>query len=145
MKATALLYRVSAEKEAELQKALKTLGVKTRRVLETELHQKVGYLAGLEGYSKTADKVADESVSEQPEILLMCEFSQIQFDMLMQLFRHKKLPNVTLKAMLTPTNRDWSFQRLIFDLKLEHMLAKKKKKTGCEGVTEPLQAENQME
>lgn len=127
MKATALLYQISGEKEAELQKALQTLGVKTRRVLETELNQKVGYLAGLEGYAKT-EEAANTAVSEQSEILLMCEFSQMQFDMLMQLFRHKKLPAVALKAVLTPTNRDWTFQRLVSDLKLEHMLAMKKKK-----------------
>jgi hypothetical protein len=128
MKATALLYHLSEEKEKELEKALKTLGVKTRRVLETELKQKVGYLAGLEGYSETETDASNAAVSEQPEVLLMCEFSQIQFDMLMQLFKHKKLPPVTLKAVLTPTNRDWTFQRLISDLKLEHMLAMKKKK-----------------
>ena len=128
MKATALLYHVSEEKEKELQKALTMLGVKTRRVLDAELNQKVGYLAGLEGYSQTETDVSNITMEEPPEILLMCDFSQIQFDMLMQLFRHKKLPSVTLKAVLTPTNRDWTFQWLISDLKLEHMLAMKKKK-----------------
>lgn len=129
MQATVLCYHLSGEKEKVITDALTLLGVKTRRVTADDLGQPVGYLAGVEGM-ETAKSTGEPPVAAATEVLVMCGFTQMQFNLFMALFQRKKLPPVGLKAMLTPTNQEWPFAKLVGELQAEHALMTKQKQGG---------------
>lgn len=129
MQATVLCYHLSGEKEKVITDALTLLGVKTHRVTADDLGQPVGYLAGVEGM-ETAKSTGEPPVAAATEVLVMCGFTQMQFNLFMALFQRKKLPPVGLKAMLTPTNQEWSFAKLVGELKAEHAMMTKQKQSG---------------
>lgn len=129
MQATVLCYHLSEEKEKAITDALTLLGVKTRRVNAEELGQPVGYLAGVEGMAG-AEFAGEPPAAVATEVLVMCGFTQMQFNLFMALFQRKKLPPVGLKAMLTPTNQEWSFAKLVGELKAEHAMMTKQKQSG---------------
>ncbi len=126
MKATVLYYQLSLEKEEALCEAVSLLGATARRVEKADAGQKVGTLAGVEGMDWEAEADAPKVIDA--EVLVMCGFTQLQFQLLMAMFQKKKIPSVAIKAMMTPTNQDWCFAKLIGELKVEHALMTKQKK-----------------
>ncbi|MBR5152741.1 MAG: DUF3783 domain-containing protein [Clostridia bacterium] len=127
MKATVLYYHLAKEKEDAIVEAVSLLGAIARRVEDTEVGMTVGYLAG----DDDAPTMEGENLPKaiEAEVLVMCGFTQLQFNLLMAMFQKKKIPQVQLKAMLTPTNRDWTFAKLVGELKVEHTLMTAQKKS----------------
>ena len=125
MKPKVLLYQVPLEKAKQLTSALAMMGVRTEQVAPGDIYQKVGYLAGADGCVwAEAPEVQDGDLSAEEfggEILVMCGFSRMQFEMFMSFFKRKKISPVAIKAMLTDTNQRWTFARLIREVRTEHM------------------------
>ena len=101
------------------------IGVQTQQVAPGDIYQKVGYLAGADGFAwEESPEVQDVDLSAEEfsgEILVMCGFSRMQFEMFMSFFKRKKISPVAIKAMLTDTNQTWTFARLIREVRAEHM------------------------
>ncbi|MEE1013515.1 MAG: DUF3783 domain-containing protein [Clostridia bacterium] len=129
MQATVLCYHLSEEKEKAITEALALLGVKIRRVTAEELGQTVGCLAGVEDM-EMAKSAGEPPVTAETEVLVMCGFTQMQFNLFMALFQRKKIPPVGLKAMLTPTNQEWTFAKLVGELQAEHALMTRQNQGG---------------
>jgi len=127
MKATILYYHLAKEKEEAICEAVSLLGATARRVEDCDAGKTVGFLAGVEDAS--AGEVAELPKIVDAEVLVMCGFSQMQFNLFMAMFQRKKIPQVALKAMMTPTNQDWSFAKLVGELKVEHALMTAQKKS----------------
>ena len=104
---------------AQLRAIAAPLRIAVKEVVPEEICQKVGYLAGLSGY-ESAEPAADMPQGAYGEFLLMCDLSKVQFDLLMGAFQRRKIAPIPVKAMMTPTNRDWSFAELMQEVYLEH-------------------------
>ena len=70
----------------------------------------------LEGSGKTAG--VEEEFSDP--MLVFCSLTGPQLDRLLGAMKRAKLPPIPLKAVLTPTNRDWTSQQLWQELRREH-------------------------
>ena len=119
MKASILCYKIGTQKMAQLRAVAAPLRIAVKEVAPEEIHQKVGYLAGLSGY-ESAEPAADMPQGAYGEFLLMCDLSKVQFDLLMGAFQRKRIAPIPVKAMMTPTNRDWSFTALMEEVNREH-------------------------
>ena len=70
----------------------------------------------LEGSGETAG--VEEEFSDP--MLVFCSLTDPQLDRLLGAMKRAKLPPIPLKAVLTPTNRDWTSQQLWQELRREH-------------------------
>ncbi len=127
MGAKLLLYHCGEEKTKKIQTAVSVMGIAVESLDEGALGQKLGKLAGLEEFSEEQPSDWTGEVPET-EVLIMCGFSKIQFDLLMNLFKRGKTPRVVLKAMLTDTNQNWMLGKLIGELEEEHAYMHRKRK-----------------
>lgn len=94
------------------------LKVRVKRITEEMTGLKVGYIAGLEGYT---DEITNEEFAvPQEQVMLLQNFTDRKIDQLLSLFRAAGIPRIALKAMLTDYNKDWYFYQLYEELCREH-------------------------
>ncbi len=117
MKPRILLYRVKPEKAKQICQAVLPMGIQVRTVLEDELSKTVETLA-TEPLQTAA--VLEGGCEDRGEVLVMCGFSKLQFDLFMGLFQRKKLSAIPVKAMMTEHNKVWPFQKLVEEVWEEH-------------------------
>ncbi len=129
------------EKSADDQKlkgVLVRLGIRIRNIAPEQIHQKVGYLAGLPGFEEEAEKEPEarqEGEAGQPEphpeensaaaripekMLVLHGFGERKLNEMLNQFRKAKVPPIALKAVLTEHNCGWSFYELYQELCQEH-------------------------
>ena len=112
-----LLYNISnPEKRTKIQFALYKLGIEAREVNAEEYSHPLGYLAGLEGFSP-AEPYSGEGFGD--EMLLLCGLRSGQLNQLLDLLRQSRA-TVSLKAVLTEHNAQWSSEKLHHEISLEH-------------------------
>ena len=118
---------------AMMKSVLVRMGVRIRNIGPEQVLEKVGYLAGMEGYeaaggSAGADGADGERTGAGPgelpvipeEVLVLKQFSSQRLDMLLSGLRRAGVPRIALKAVLTEHNSDWTFYHLYQELKEEH-------------------------
>lgn len=119
MKETIYLYRVDDPETIKLIQFMAVrLGVKVKRITEDMVGRKVGYIAGLEGY--TAETSDAGFAVPQEQMMLMQNFTSQKIDQLLAFFRTAGIPRINLKAMLTDNNKEWYFFELHEELRREH-------------------------
>ena len=76
-------------------------------------------------------KVAEQSFMQavQKEMVLLCGFDMHMLNRFLAAVKKGKLKNVELKAMLTPSNRQWSGRHLLQELAAEHVYMKQYRKS----------------
>ncbi len=97
-----LLYNLNNPRGARLRKLCLPLGLKTRLVAPEEYGLPLGVL--VEGGTPDTPW-SGEPFSDEMLVLVNCPSPLM--DRFLQSFRRNKLPPVALKAVLTPTNRQW--------------------------------------
>ena len=118
---------------AMMKSVLVRMGVRIRNIGPEQVLEKVGYLAGMEGYeaaggSAGADGADGERTGAGPgelpvipeEVMVLKQFSSQRLDMLLSGLRRAGVPRIALKAVLTEHNSDWTFYHLYQELKEEH-------------------------
>jgi hypothetical protein len=65
----------------------------------------------------------------QKEMVLLCGFDMHMLNRFLAAVKKGKLKNVELKAMLTPSNRQWSGRHLLQELAAEHVYMKQYRKS----------------
>ena len=118
---------------AMMKSVLVRMGVRIRNIGPEQVLEKVGYLAGMEGYeaaggSAGADGADGERTGAGPgelpvipeEVMVLKQFSSQRLDMLLAELRRAGVPRIALKAVLTEHNSDWTFYHLYQELKEEH-------------------------
>ena len=98
-----LLYNLDNPKGAKIRRMCLPLGLRTRLVAPEE-------------YGLPLGELVDGAAPETPwtgetfgdEMLLLVNCTGPLLDRFLQGFRRNKIPAVYLKAVLTPTNRDWN-------------------------------------
>ena len=76
---------------------------------------------------ETVKKEAAESLAQaaQKEMVFLCGFDMHLLNRFLAAVKKGKLKNIELKAMLTPSNRQWSGRHLLQELAAEHVYMKK--------------------
>ena len=93
-------------------------GVRAVEPAPTELHHSLGALLGLPGFVREPGPWLGRGFDE--EVLVMFAFPRPLLHSFLAFFREDGLPPVALKAMITPTNVNWSLLLLRDALKEEH-------------------------
>lgn len=110
---------------SNLKAILIQMGVRIRTVEPSQVTQKVGYLAGLDGYASSPVPETLPSISQ--EVMVMKYFTGGRMDQLFAAMRKKHIPPIPLKAVVTDTNASWTFFELYMEIKKEHVKLSSKK------------------
>lgn len=114
-----LLYNLSDTPMAfQLKVILASEKIRMRSVAPGEYRQAIGYLAGLPGFSDNGTVYDGEAFSEP--MLVMCGFTGQRLDRLLGRLKTRKLPSISLKAVVTSQNQHWDSLQLYKELKAEH-------------------------
>ena len=151
MKEMVLYYNPgSGPHVAKLKGVLVRMGVRIKNISPDQVNQKVGYLAGLPGFTEIEAQPMDTEVERRPadteieaepvdteverrpadtevtavsmdeEMLVMKNFTSRRMDELLMNLRKAGVPRIALKAVITEQNSHWTFRQLYRELKEEH-------------------------
>lgn len=142
-----LLYQIKGTEIAvKLQPVILQMGLRIKSVMPEEYGQPLGVLAGIKGFQaerreRTAGEESQDTATgaesgEQaqclkqagqaipsaiPEpMLVMCGMGGNRVDEFLARMRRVGVPKIALKAMLTPTNVNWTSRELYEELRREH-------------------------
>ncbi|MCI8360380.1 MAG: DUF3783 domain-containing protein [Clostridiales bacterium] len=111
-----LTYLLEEPAAQGLSAILQGMKLEERRISAEELGQEIGYLAGLSGYE---EKPAPEPAPTSGEgVMVMCGLSEARMDALLKALHDGNI-RIPLKAVVTPTNQNWSFVKLAEELARE--------------------------
>ena len=145
-----LAYNFNPERLQQLRQICMILKVNCKAVLPEQLDDAVGFLAGIKECPQTAvnppenqeeklaetleeaakkageDPEAEQSLLQvaQKEMVFLCGFDMHMLNRFLAAVKKGTLKNVELKAMLTPSNRQWSGRHLLQELAAEHVYMK---------------------
>ena len=123
MKKTVLLYNFSEEELPRVKKALLPLKFSLHTVQEEEMDQPVGFLAGL---SDDGEK-RERPQGNMGKLVVMGGFLGSDLDKLLAAIRKAGFSRDVLKAMITPSNMEWSGPQLYAEILKEHIMMHGKK------------------
>lgn len=103
MSPVVLVFNIAPEKVAKLRFTCMRLGIQVKAVEAADFTQKLGALCGL---AEREDLPAPEAPFED-EMLVMAHFTTPLAKNFLASFRQSRMPNVKLKAVITPTNVQW--------------------------------------
>lgn len=119
-----IFLNVSESKINKMRPVLGLMGIATEIIDSGRLGDNVGYIAYPEQYENAAAETVSEDFGE--EFMLLCGFDQKSLDAVLNFMRKNKM-NVSLKAMLTDTNKNWTLGRLIKEISAERQMLMRKK------------------
>lgn len=114
MRPMILTFNLSDARLAKLRFLCMKLGLAVGPVPAEECNQPIGALCGL---TEPTDAPAGDAFPE--EMLVFCHMSDAQVNRFLQTAKQLRFAPVALKAVLTPTNAEWSPARLCAELRQE--------------------------
>ena len=124
MKDQVLLFQIPQELLPQIRLALMSQKIGAKVVPPTDFCQKIGYLAGVAGVAACDGGEAGTILAEPMVVLCM---PQSKLDGLLATFRRAGLPFIQ-KAMLTPTNANWTVAELLAEMHREREEMRKQMK-----------------
>lgn len=118
-----LTFAIDQTLQPLLSETLQKLSIDEYRVPPEACGQSVGYLAGFPGFAESTEAVCAPSCSRG--VLCMSGISNARINTLLSALKEKKI-SIPLKAVVTATNQNWSFAKLIDELMKEHEAIAKK-------------------
>ncbi len=115
MKPLMLCARMEPGKLMRISLIAGALGIAVKEVKEDQWGQKLEALCGLQPVSTVAGKALIGG-----EMALMAFFPDAMIDALLEAIRRNGLEKPRLMAVLTPTNRSWTMERLYRELQKEY-------------------------
>ena len=112
---TILAFNLTDARLAKLRFVCMKLGLLVQVVPPEDFTQPLAALAGL------TERVADAAPAEAfaDEMLVFCHMTNAQLNRFLQTLKQQRVPAFPLKAILTPTNADWTPIALCAELKEE--------------------------
>lgn len=110
-----LMYNLNGDNGSRLRLLCAQMHIRIRNVSAEEFGQPVGALAGF-----CAPVPNAESAGFDDEMLVLVNFDGNLLNRLLQQMRAAHIPPIVLKAVLTPTNMNWSSDRLHKEISSEH-------------------------
>ena len=117
MNEIALFYNFSEERMRKAKFALLPLKIRIKTVSRTEYNQPIGYLAGIKGIEPVSENSDGTGFDE--EMIVMHNFTSRTIDSLIRALNKCGVGRVPLKAIITPTNKDWNSIRLFEAVKAD--------------------------
>lgn len=114
MRPMILTFNLSDARLAKLRFLCMKLGLAVKPIPAEEAGQPIAALCGL---AAPTDARADDAFPE--EMLVFCHMSDAQVNRFLQTAKQLRFAPVALKAVLTPTNAEWSPARLCGELRQE--------------------------
>ena len=118
MKELAMFYNFSDERFRKAKFALMPLKIQVKKVEKKDFNQPIGFLAGIKGVEPVAEKFDGDGFDE--EMIVMHNFTNKTIDSLIKALNKCGVGRVPLKAVITPTSKDWDSLTLIKALKADH-------------------------
>ena len=115
-----LFFQIPPQKAKQLNQVCNRLNKKTKVVNPKDYNQPLGYLAGIQGFSKGNKTHAPETVAG--EMLLFSGISSELLDQFLSECKASFIPPTPLKAIVTMHNIYWTPEQLYQELKKEHSL-----------------------
>ena len=116
MRSAVLTFNISGTRLGQLRFICMRLGIPLRAVPARCWESPLGEL----WQAAQLPEADDTPAPFTDEMLVMCGFSGQQLNALLAAMKQNRLSPVALKAMLTPTNRDWNALQLHEELRKEH-------------------------
>lgn len=116
-----IYYSPQKTKEAvKLKGVLIQMGVRIRNVTQEQAYEKVGFLAGLDGFEEGQNTQGDGAQEMKQELLIMKNFTGQRMDELFLRMRKAGVGRIHYKAVLTEHNVNWTLLDLYREIKKEH-------------------------
>ncbi len=98
----------------QLKGILSQMGIKMKNLTPERCVQKIGYLAGKEGFEKRTVRAGYEKYAPviDKELLVLCGFTEERLDQLLEYMQRAGIPKIGLKAVMTDTNASWTVYQL---------------------------------
>ena len=125
---TLLTFHLAGERLSKLRFLCMKLGVAVKAVPEEDFGQTIAALCGMtdKALQAPAEDFADE-------MLIFCYMDHSAVNRFLQTARQMRFAPVALKAMLTPTNAEWTPARLAAELREERDAIRQGKAAEHEG------------
>ena len=104
-----LMYNISNPKATKIRVLCMKLHIGFKDVLAPAWLQPIGALAGVLPESETP---SESPATFADEMLVMCNMNGVMLNAFLHGFRADRIPPVSLKAILTPTNAEWNALQL---------------------------------
>ena len=111
---TVILYGFTGPEGKKIKTLCTRMGLRLRQVRPEEAGQPVGAFAGATAFLETA-----ESVEMPGEMMVLAGLTDRQIEVFLSGLRTARVARGTLKAVLTPTNKDWPGPQLYAELQKE--------------------------
>lgn len=115
MKETVLYYAPEGTAHVgQLKGIVSQMGIKIKNLTPERCVQKIGYLAGAEGFEKRTVSAGCEKYAPvmDRELLVLCGFTEERLDQLLDRMKTAGIPKIELKAILTEINAGWTVYQL---------------------------------
>ncbi len=109
-----LLFQIEKEKEKEIGRICRRLQITVRKIVPKDYGQKLGYLAGITGFSREHAPYAGGAFPA--EMLVFSGMDSGQVDLFLKEYRESGTEPVGLKAVLTEHNVFWTPAQLFAEL-----------------------------
>lgn len=126
MKPIALFYNFSEERFRKARFFLAPFKISAKAVLKENFNQPIGFLAGIEGIKQSEEKYNGDEFSE--EMIVMHNFTNELVEALIKALIKSGIGRVPLKAVITPSNKDWNALTLYKAIKADHLEIMKNRK-----------------
>lgn len=106
----------------QLKGILSQMGIRIKNLTSERCTQKIGYLAGSDGFEKRTVSAGYGKYAPvmDRELLVLCGFTEERLDQLLEHMKLAGIPRIGLKAIMTDTNADWTVHQLYRQLCEEH-------------------------
>ncbi|MCI8465454.1 MAG: DUF3783 domain-containing protein [Lachnospiraceae bacterium] len=119
MAQTILTFQLEQEKEIAVEKICQRLEIQNIEVPVKNYGQKLGYLAGITGFSK--ENVVYGKSPFPAEMLVFSGMDSARIDAFLAEYKKTALPAIGLKAVVTSHNIFWTAEALFTELMKEHL------------------------
>lgn len=113
-----LLFGLKKEKYPAVFAAAKKAGVHVTTVIRKDYGQKIGALAGIQGFSK--ERKSYDGPDFAAEMIVFSGMNPQQVDMFLAEYKATGEQPIALKAIITPYNVSWTADALFRELMKEH-------------------------
>ena len=119
-----LLFHVEAGKAGKIERICQNFGIRTLKIKPSSYSQKLGYLAGISGFSR--ENKTYTALDFTSEMMVFSGMDSDMLDRFLDEYKKASISPIGLKAVLTPNNIFWSAEKLYKELFKEHQLYQKK-------------------
>jgi hypothetical protein len=123
MRETVLYYAPEDKAYASVMRGvLAQMGIRVKNLTPERCVQRIGFLAGMEGCEKREVAAGYEKYAPVmgQELLIFCGLTEERLDEVLESLKNAGVPKIDLKAVVTPTNAEWTVYQLYEQLLSEH-------------------------